>query len=262
MNIGYVCKDYVEIINFVNYIKNNLNANFFDLTEYKANDLDLIISFGGDGTALRCVEYALKCDCPILAVNTGNLGFLCAYESSNIDKLLNDIKNNTYNYQLRDILQLKLDGRFFYALNDVIIERNHSNRCETNTFQLVINNEVAQVIDSDGYVIATPTGSTAYSLSAGGAILHPSSKAFIATPICSHSSKCSSIVYPNDFTTKIQLKRANAPANIYCDSDFKGILKVDETLEVILHHKQLKTVKSDDFFAVLNNKLQAWSKRG
>ena len=254
------------------YSKNNQQTTKY-LTEFKrlanfeicdvdnASSADYIVAFGGDGSTLKCVLHAIRLNAPIIAVNTGNLGFLSAYSPNEIEKLICDIDNNNIQFEEKTLLQCELNDKKYFALNEVVVERDNSEKCETNTFSLHIENLLAEKVASDGFMIATPTGSTAYSLSAGGPVLHPQTDAFIATSVCSHSTNAKSIVYPQNCLATITVESAYKPCLVFSDGVYITKAKVGQVLTFTKAPFSIKIATRNDFFTLLNNKFQGWSKQ-
>ncbi|MHB8066220.1 MAG: NAD(+)/NADH kinase, partial [Ruminiclostridium sp.] len=153
------------------------------------NRCDLIICLGGDGTFLKTARTAYLYEIPILGINLGSLGFLTDIEKGEIDKSVESIFNNNFKIEERMMISSKLykGGKLFaqdVAINDVVISRAGIPRIlHLSTF---VDDNFIDMFPGDGIVVATPTGSTAYSLSAGGPIAEPTSKIIIVTPICPH----------------------------------------------------------------------------
>ena len=224
-------------------------------TEY-----DLIIAFGGDGTILKAVPYAVQSSKPIIAVNTGNLGFLSAYSPDQLKQLLQDISNNCIEYEEKNLLECNFDNKTCYALNEFVIEREHSLRCESNRFTVYFNGNFANEYTADGILIATPTGSTGYSFSAGGAVLHPNLNGYSVTAICSHLPNCASYVVPTDYNVEIKVSKSTKPCNVFCDGVFVGNIECERSIKINQSNKTIKIAKSNDFFAVVRSKLLGFNK--
>jgi NAD+ kinase len=161
------------------------------------NKSDIIISLGGDGTFLNTANIIGEREIPILGVNLGNLGFLAEVGPSEIKQFINDILADKYKIQELCLIGAKTaKKKTMFALNEVVIDKCNSIRMiETEVYY---NNEKVVRFVADGIMVSTPTGSTGYSLSAGGAIISPSSKVFIITPICPHTLNLRPIIVPDD----------------------------------------------------------------
>lgn len=238
------CKDYI------------ISSNLFEFVDIdcKTSDLDFIISIGGDGTTLKCVPFATKFGVPIVSLNTGNVGFLSAYAKEEIQKLLLDLKNGSYLLEDRELLELEISNKRIYALNEVVVERNHSS-CQIAVFDFCISGEEAISYSGDGILVSTPTGSTGYSHSAGGAILYPSVKALVATAICPRKTNANSIVYPIDKEAQITVQRAELPCGVFVDGVKCGELQPGEHITINASITKLKIIKTKQFFTLLNQKI-------
>ncbi len=225
------------------------------VTAENASEYDLIISFGGDGTTLKCVPYAIESGKPIVAVNTGNVGFLTTYTTNEIDKIIDDLSRSKIIYDEKPLLECEIDGKNYYALNDFVLERNHAEICETNLFSLSFDGQFVNDYYADGIIVATQTGATGYSFSAGGPILHPDLKANVVSVICSRSTKGSSIVVNQDTEINIKTKRATHPCNLFCDGVFLQEIAVGKEILIKKSSKTIKLAKIGDFFSLLNNKI-------
>ena len=224
-------------------------------------DIDVITVFGGDGTILRVVEYAIEFDVPVLAINIGTVGFLSCLESNQLDEAVNLIKNNVA-FDKRSVIKVKLNGAKYYALNECLVQRYNSNlsTSEVAKLSLSIGGNFVDKYFADGMIISTPTGSTAYSLSCGGAIMTPDINAFIATPVCSHSLHSRPIVYPDSYASEITVLENSAKCALYIDGKFVKSLKQGDIVEVSRSRKTVKFFKTEDnFFEKLLIKLNKWS---
>jgi NAD+ kinase len=171
--------------------------------------LDLLIVLGGDGTLLRVVHEVSNLNVPVLTINLGNLGFLTEFTLASFEKHFSEILNGKYEIDQRLLLQTNVYRKnkkiySYRALNDAVIARDALARVVS--LPTKINDEKLANYISDGLIVATPTGSTAYNLSAGGPILHPSIDAIILTPIAPHSLTQKPIVIPGNQEVSIDIK--------------------------------------------------------
>lgn len=192
---------------------------------------DLILSLGGDGTYLRAVKYAKHT--PILGIHMGSLGFLTPHENKRslvlLEKLLEKkmflkksyfLKSCLYeqeNFSIKKPKKVSIPGlsvqsnqakKVFYSVNDVVIERGSFSHLIP--ISIFINGEYIYSLKSDGLIISSPVGSTAYNLAAGGPILHPKVSSFVITPICSHSLTNRPVVIPDSSDIHLQFDRKEA----------------------------------------------------
>ena len=264
------------------YNKNYLTENLANLEKiescFKANcisskiisnpddldGLDAVLVLGGDGTILSVASECARRHIKILGINYGHLGFLTEYEHEKLDGALKLLCNGNFATKKRAMLEISYGDKKFYALNDFVIQRSTGGQNFSNTVEL--NAEIdGALIDrylADGIIVSTPTGSTAYSLSAGGSILAPDLDAFILTPICAHSLHSRPVVLNANSTVKITSSSTKNQLNVIVDGKIvdtvKGefnflIEKSDFVAEFISHGKE-------DFFDKLLVKLNMWSK--
>ncbi len=150
------------------------------------NNIDMIISFGGDGTILHTARISAGTGIPILGVNLGKVGFLAEISPEEIETIPHRIKNGDYEILNRMAFSAETNsGKKYFALNDVVVDRNADTRILTLT--VTVNSVFAGELSADGFIISTPTGSTAHSMAAGGPLVMPDCEVFVLTPICPHS---------------------------------------------------------------------------
>ncbi|MCU4177538.1 NAD kinase [Carboxylicivirga sp. N1Y90] len=220
--------------------------------------VDLLFSIGGDGTFLHAVTYVHDSGIPIVGINSGRLGFLADISQQEMEVVLADVFNGSYKVQQLDLISLETDvdlfGKKNYALNELAITKRDSS--SMITIHTYINNEFVNSYWADGLIIATTTGSTAYSLSVGGPIMHPDSHNFIITPIAPHNLTVRPMVVPNnvEITLKVEgrdskfLASLDSRSEILDETVHLKVKKADFTINVI-------KLKGHSFFTTLRNKL-------
>ncbi|WP_224488799.1 NAD kinase [Robertkochia flava] len=178
-------------------------SSFFDLND----SYDLLISVGGDGTMLRSVLFVRDLDIPIMGVNTGRLGFLATVQKGDITRAINSVLDGNYEVRRRSLLQVttrpgvEAQTEVNFALNEVAVSRkNTTSMITVNTW---LDDEYLTAYWADGLIIATPTGSTGYSLSCNGPVVTPATNAFVLTPIAPHNLNARPLVIPDK--TRIRL---------------------------------------------------------
>ncbi len=241
-------------------IENGIDYKIVNLKE-DCKDVDLIVVFGGDGTILRVVDYALEFDIPILAVNIGTVGFLACVEADELQKSIELIKNNKL-YDKRSVMKIVSGDYVYYALNEALVQRcsNGVSMSEVAKLSLTIGGSFVDKYFADGIIVSTPTGSTAYSLSCGGSIMTPDLNAFIATPVCPHSLHSRPIVYSDSKIANISVLENSSKCALYVDGKFVKNLKKGESVEVSRSRRMIKFYKTEDnFFEKLLIKLNKWS---
>ena len=170
--------------------------------------VDFAIVLGGDGTILEVAEQCAKGDVPILGINLGTIGFMSEVEPDNIESAMDKLLGDDFNVQNRMMMRVEVykngvcDG-VYHALNDVVISKHIESRLIH--YKLYSNDELVNTYTADGMIIATPTGSTAYSLSAGGPVVDPLMTLFVATPICPHMLTARPAIVSADKTVTLQL---------------------------------------------------------
>ena len=174
-------------------------------------DLDVALSVGGDGTFLRTAARVNKQDIPILGINTGRLGFLADISSNEIEDALDELFKNYYRIEERTLLTLYTENHSFqgynYALNEIaVLKRDTSSMITIHTF---LDDEYLTSYQADGLVIATPTGSTAYSMSVNGPIILPKSSNVVLSPVAPHSLNVRPLVIPDSYTIKLRVESRN-----------------------------------------------------
>lgn len=235
--------------------------NSYEISKYKfENDLDLLIVLGGDGTLLGIArDINGKYDVPILGINIGNLGFLSSIEIQDLDEALNKIKNGQYTIQNRILLECKVHNENedvnSKALNDVVIARGTLSRMAK--FQVYIDKKLYYTFKGDGLIVSTPTGSTAYSFSAGGPFVYPDIEVIILTPICPHTRGMQPIVLKSN--SEILIKAENYNGEIYLTFDGQEARKINDNTSIIINKAKdvAKILLFDDYdyFNVLRKKI-------
>lgn len=176
-------------------------------------DVDVVVVLGGDGAILHSALPSARLGVKIIGINYGNLGFLTEYEKdekSEIIALLRALEKEECRIVKRSVLQIEIGEKTFFALNEVAIQRDYGVSGVKSTQILrvsITSNEGTDEIAGDGVLVCTPTGSTAYSLSAGGAILTPEVPVFMVTPVCAFSMRTRPTVYSDDETFTLKIER-------------------------------------------------------
>jgi NAD+ kinase len=220
---------------------------------------DMVVAFGGDGTILSTAGYVAKSGVPILGVNIGGLGFLAEVMVAELQETVDDLVNGRFAIIERMVLQVVMhqDGKdqSFSALNDVVVDKGASPRLML--IDVSVDNVFLNTYRCDGLIVATPTGSTAYSLSAGGPLLVPTMQAMIVTPICPHSLTVRPIVLSGDNKLKISIKKRQNPAILNIDGQSRCQLNPEDWVEIQKSDHTVKWVSigKRDFFEIIRRKL-------
>lgn len=181
------------------------DAGYTDIHQIPENT-DCVIVLGGDGTLLHAVQNLAERGIPILGINLGTLGFLTEVEPSELKESIRRLIADDYMIEEHTMLKAEAGGSISHVLNDVVISRSGFSRLIR--LKLFINGMPLQVYTGDGLLISTPTGSTAYNLSAGGPVVAPGVDMFVITPICPHSLSERSLVISADDRIEIEVERS------------------------------------------------------
>ena len=226
-----------------------------------AAQCELLVVMGGDGTILRAVQQ-LRGPLPtVFGINTGTLGFLTCLGSGEIQRAVASIRQRDYLVSPRGLLQAELrhaSGRseIFYALNDIVVGRGE--RSQLVRIRVSLGEQPLTDYNADGLIVATPTGSTAYSLSAGGPILMPDSGCLVITPICPHVLTVRPVVIGDSTTVTLQLAKPGQSVTVSIDSASGGQLAEGDTLVLAKSPRVLPLAMLPErpFAGVLREKLK------
>lgn len=223
------------------------------------DDVDFMVSIGGDGTFLESIKYLKNFDIPVIGLNSGRLGFLANISKEEISEAFDAIINGRYELESRALLTMEceslniFDGKNF-ALNDASIQKKDSSMI---TIDAYLDGEYLNTYWTDGLIISTPTGSTAYSLSAGGPIVLPGSKSFIIAPIASHNLTVRPLIIPD--SKEIRLKVMTRSGNFQVTIDNRTCVMDEKHNTFIIRRADfnLKMVKLpfNNYYATIRNKL-------
>ncbi|MBR2871422.1 MAG: NAD(+)/NADH kinase [Clostridia bacterium] len=220
---------------------------------------DAMFVLGGDGTILNLTEFATNNDIPIIGVNAGKLGFLTEFEQCEMSEAVSLLKKGELICDKRSNFLCKLNGKSYLSLNDIVLQRIKVEERGNNvtTLDVEIDNIKVEKFIGDGVIVSTPTGSTAYSLSAGGPILAPGINVFSITPIAAHSFNQRAIVYSADSLCKISVK-SECATGLFIDGIYAQQLKNGETLLIERNSKPTVFLrrKGFNFYNRLNYKLK------
>lgn len=250
--------------NFLQILKErpDIQGSFRKLPSFKELDssFDYFFSIGGDGTILKAVAFVADLNIPIVGVNTGRLGFLATIQKEEITQSLNKILDGEYFISERTLLTVETDsikehiGPLNFALNEIAVNRhNTSSMIQVETW---IDNKYLTSYWSDGLIVATPTGSTGYSLSCGGPIIEPSAKNFLLTPIAPHNLSARPLVVPD--TAKLCLK-ISGRENAFLLALDSRTTTIESNSEVVIKKApftiKLLQLHEDSFIQTLRKKL-------
>ncbi len=226
------------------------------LSQVNLAEIEFLLSMGGDGTILRLVHKYEQLNAAVLGINVGHLGFMADVPISEIYPSLQDLISGAYHIEERVVIQGEtLQKETCFAVNDIVVHRG------TNPSLVEVAIHVGGVylntFEADGLVIATPNGSTAYSLAAGGPIISPSIEAVVITPICPHTISNRPIVLPADQNIQIQYLSDYDPVEIRADGISRYHLRTGEVFHITRSPKRFRLVNLNrrDYFSTLRTKL-------
>lgn len=223
-----------------------------------AAQCDAMIVVGGDGTILRAVKECAKLGVPILGVNLGNVGFLAETEPCDIESDITALVKGEYRIEERSMLRVESGGIVGYALNDIVIIKESDSRMIT--LNVFAGDSMVDRYQADGIIVSTPTGSTAYSLSAGGPVLNPSVKGFVLTAICAHSMRTRPIIIGEE--EKITISPEKKDTSAYVIADGVTLFRSENLGEIKVTRAEFGArfvrTKSVSFYSRLFNKLNIW----
>ena len=254
-----------EIIVFSGFL-NDLKRCADKRTEYQTfnsyeqlkGNADMLFSFGGDGTMLDSLEYVRDTAIPVFGINTGRLGFLSSVSPKETVEAVKMILNGEYDVEKRSLLELVGEEQRFnginYALNELSVMRKDGS--SLIVIQVFVDNKLLNTYWADGLILATPTGSTAYSLSAGGPIVAPNTDSFLITPISAHNLSVRPVVISDKSTVKIKVDGRCDAYDLNLDSRTK---LVDKGLQLEVRKADFSfnmvKLQGRDFFEAIRNKL-------
>lgn len=256
----YIYKPYYDIIK--KSISFNRRFEIFTKEDTLKGTIDYLFSVGGDGTLLDSVTIIQDTGIPIIGINTGRLGFLSSIAKENVVSAINDLVQHNYSIDKRTLVRVETPSSEFkqlnYALNEVSITKKDT--ASMITVHAYVNDVYLNTYWADGLIIATPTGSTGYSLSCGGPIVTPDSENFIITPIATHNLTVRPIVMPDK--NSITLKVGGRDQNYFIGLDSR-VTPMNKTLEINIRKESFKVnlikLHDEDFFNTIRNKLM-WGK--
>ena len=239
------CGDILEVL------KKNLNQNGVDFKAFGIDNMENYGGFtfviGGDGTLLKAARFYAAFKTPVLGINLGRLGFLSQAGVCEIDEVVKKVLENRYSTEER--LMLESDNAL--ALNDFVIKGCNTYR--TSKFYLEINGKFVCDYIADGLIISTPTGSTAYGLSAGGPVLYPTLDAIVIVPVCPHTLNARPLVVPVNET--ITVKTSDKLLSVAADGADTAECVKQISIKTSGQKALLAFLNDDSFYSVLRNKL-------
>jgi NAD+ kinase len=218
---------------------------------------DFIVSIGGDGTFLETAKLVGNKNIPIIGVNLGKLGFLAEASVEKISDFITDVTHGKYKIEERTTISANsaaAGSKLIYGLNEIVI--NQTTIVKTILIEIYFNKQLVFSYHGDGLIVATPTGSTGYSLSAGGPIVNPDSNVIIISPLSPHTLTARPIIVPDNGSISVKVK-SKVPIIVTADGNSSFILKNPAAIEIKKAPYKIKIAKSIDsnYFKILNQKL-------
>jgi NAD+ kinase len=242
-------KPYLDLPEHIGVFKNHTDL---------PKDTDILFSVGGDGTLLDTLPLVRNSGIPVLGINMGRLGFLSSVAKQEIGQAIQSIFEKRYSIETRSLLLLESpEGLFMdinYALNEVTVFRKEAT--SLIVIQVFVDDIFVNSYWADGLIVATPTGSTAYSLSAGGPILVPSACDFVITPIATHNLSVRPIVIPDKSIIRLRVVGRHTHFTVSMDS---RIAVIDQSTDIVIQKApfgmHLVKMEDKDFFGTIREKL-------
>ncbi len=223
-----------------------------------AKRADMVMSFGGDGTILAASHTFMEMDIPIMGVNVGKLGFLAEFPVTELDAAIMDVVKGNYRIVDRTTLCVEHNGATSVALNEVLIER--ATEAKMIAVRAFVNDHHVADYRADGVIVCTPTGSTAYSLAAGGPILAPSASVLCITPIAPHTLTIRPLIVEDTSEIRFELLGDASPCHVVADGQILGTVDSSTTVVIRKSEHLVKLVKRAEstYYDLLREKL-LWS---
>jgi NAD+ kinase len=249
-------------LKFYNFVKNKVvlpdGIHTFSGHNQLVGKTDVLLSLGGDGTILDTLALVRDSQIPVIGINFGRLGFLASINKGEIKNAIKALVNGEYSLDKRSILNLESHSNLFvnenFALNDITIHRRD------NSAMMIIhaymNGEFVNSYWADGLIIATPTGSTAYSLSCGGPIILPNAQNFVITPIAPHNLNVRPIIVPDSVELTFEIEARSTKFLLSCDSRTETVDRsVKITINKAAFNVNLVRLNNESYLTTLRNKL-------
>ncbi|MCD7725529.1 MAG: NAD(+)/NADH kinase [Clostridiales bacterium] len=229
----------------------------------RESGVECVLVLGGDGTLLRAARNMIDEDIPLIGINLGTLGYLAEVESANLEAALDQLLRDDYIREERMMLAGRVSGRIgeeeSFALNDIVISRCGS--LQMLAFHIYVNGRLLNSYSADGIIVATPTGSTGYNMSAGGPIVEPSARLLLLTPICPHTLNTRSIILAPEDEIRIEIPTGRDGGLQTVEANFDGSHQIPmQTGDYIVIGKAAKTtgilkLNTESFLSVLHKKM-------
>jgi len=243
------------------YSTNQIDFEGVEVVDNKKfnNLVDLIIVFGGDGTLLGAARKFIDIEIPILGINMGAVGFLTDVNIENFESVISDVFNGDYILEERSLVEAQFSDQEIFGLNEVLI--HSGSYAQLMRYRLLIDGKTVYEQRSDGLIVATPTGSTAYALSAGGSIIHPELNIWNIIPMMSQSLSSRPLIVSNEKSMEIHLIEGPLDHAMVCVDGQKDIpVQYNNSIHICKKNSSLKIIhpSNNDFYEACREKL-GWS---
>ena len=250
-----------EVYTLESEILNNLHSTkTFDTHSELVKNCDVLLTIGGDGTIIHCAKHAAQFSKPILGINLGRLGYVAELEA-NETEMLKALIRGEYTLESRLMLDVKVNREngnteSYVAVNDAVISRGSLSRIID--LDVSIDGSPVSSYRADGILLSTPTGSTAYALSAGGPVIAPNLKCFELVPTCSHSLSARCVILSSQSTVQVKAESPDGKSYLTIDGQISVELSENDTVEVKCSEKTLDMIvlKKRNFFKLASEKLR------
>lgn len=261
LNLSNKISEYLLEKNAESVIVSDVERDYdgIHIKEEFMNGVQAVIVLGGDGTMLRAAHGIGTHNVPLLGINLGTLGFLTEVEEVNVYKALDRLLNDDYRIERRMMIEGKVRDKVYNSLNDIVISRAGFSRIIG--LNIYVNEQLLDTYEADGVIVSTPTGSTGYSLSAGGPIVSPKSRAIVVTPISPHSLTAKSVVFDSSDRIKVEIvkkrKTQQTEAIVSFDGDNNMELSAGDIVTAGISSREISLIKMYDvnFYSVLRDKI-------
>ena len=255
-NVDFVLSSSIKTMNEISY-KHLNEISFYDNKEI-ANHCDIVISIGGDGTLLQTAYDTRLSATPLLGLNYGKLGFLAEFDLNKIEELIQHLKNNNLIIEKRNTLDARCTSESsskLYAINDIVIDRGNYPKMIEITIS--VDDEYVATFSADGIIVATPTGSTGYSLSTGGPIVNPKTESITLSPISPHTLTMRPLVISSYQKVKIKAESPYKNVQVICDGQRVNYFNPPVVVEITRSKHDLRLVHKSDkhYYEILRKKL-------
>lgn len=240
-----------EVDDFTSRLRSRIEESGGSIVE--EGEVDMVLAVGGDGTMLSAVDDALRHDVPVLGFNLGTLGFLTHAEPNELDTVVRKLTEGDYDVEPRMTVQASSAEKRAVGINDVVVEKIDTTRLVS--LRVAIDGVPLTTYRADGLIVATPTGSTAYSFSAGGPVVDPRVESLVLTPVASHSLFDRSVVVPASSTIEVTVQR-DRPVRVNVDKTVLGELTLGDvvTIEKSDRPARFVTLDGSPFPALISDK--------